>query len=325
MKIFRFLLTIFHLVILVLLLATSLNSVVSPQKLPYLNLLSLAFPAFMILNAILCFGWLLARKRRVVLFFCLSLFLINPTVRWLNWTSKSKEDPNLKIVSFNIKAAQMGREKIYDYLENSGADVILGQEFGSEFNIPNYENRTKDNALVATNSKTEILNIQNINLDGKGSAVYTDIKINGKIIRVFNIYLNPFSFEKQKLKPSKDLKRNEGKLKYAVRTLIPIFKIHQQEIAIIREAIDSSPYPVIVAGDFNSVPNSYEYYELGKGLVDAFVAKGRGNSASFHDYKFPIRIDYIFVSKEIKTVSYKVDNSVKMSDHFPVIAEFRIE
>lgn len=279
----------------------------------------------MILNIVLCFAWILMRKKRVLFFILISLFLFKPTERWINWSAKSDESPNLKIITFNIKASQMGREKIYNYLENSGADLILGQEYGSEFNVPTYKNRTNENTLVATNSKLEILKVQSLNLDGRGSAIYTDIKINGKIIRVFNIYLNPFSFDKQKLKPSEDLKQNEGKLKYAVRRLIPTFKIHQQEITVIREAIDSSPYPVIVAGDFNSVPNSYEYYELSKGLTDAFVAKGRGSSASFYDYKFPIRIDYIFVSKEIETVSYKVDKSSKMSDHFPVVAEFIIK
>ena len=325
MKIFRILLTLFHLGILVLLLATSLNSVVSPKQFPYLNLLSLAFPVLMILNVVFCIGWILAKKKRVLFFVGVSLLLINPTKRWINWSPESEEIPNLKIITINIKAANMGREKIYDYLENSGADLILGQEYGNEFNVPNYEHKTNEQAIVATNSKTEILKIQNLNLDGRGSAIFTDIKINGKIIRVFNIYLNPFSFDKQKLKPSEDLEKNEGKLKYAVRRLVPTFKIHQQEIAVIRKAIDNSPYPVIVAGDFNSVPNSYEYYELGKGLTDGFVAEGRGNSASFYDYKFPIRIDYIFASKEIKPVSYKVDTSVKISDHFPVIAEYKIE
>ena len=34
---------------------------------------------------------------------------------------------------------------------------------------------------------------------------------------------------------------------------------------------------------------------------------------------------YIFTSKEIKPISYKVDRNVKLSDHFPVIAEFKID
>ena len=137
--------------------------------------------------------------------------------------------------------------------------------------------------------------------------------------------MNPFSFDKQKLKPSEALTKNKTKVKYAAKTLLPIFKIHQQEIVEIRKAIDESPYPVIVAGDFNAVPNSYEYYELGKGLQDAFFEVGRGNGTSFYDYKFPIRIDYIFSSKDIVPVNYRVDRSIKLSDHYPVVAEFKVK
>jgi endonuclease/exonuclease/phosphatase family metal-dependent hydrolase len=77
-----------------------------------------------------------------------------------------------------------------------------------------------------------------------------------------------------------------------------------------------------VAGDFNSVPNSYEYYNFGKDLQDAFLTAGKGSASSFHDYKVPLRIDYIFTSKSIIPLSYKVDQSIKLSDHYPVIAEF---
>ena len=33
----------------------------------------------------------------------------------------------------------------------------------------------------------------------------------------------------------------------------------------------------------------------------------------------------IFTSKEIKPIRYRVDRSIKSSDHFPVIAEFKID
>ncbi|SIQ08552.1 hypothetical protein SAMN05880574_10575 [Chryseobacterium sp. RU37D] len=86
--------------------------------------------------------------------------------------------------------------------------------------------------------------------------------------------------------------------------------------------IDLSPYPEILDGDFNSVPNSYEYYSLGKDLQNAFLEAGNCSPSSFHDYKVPLRIDHIFRSKSIISLNYKVDNSVQLSDHYLVIAEF---
>ena len=86
--------------------------------------------------------------------------------------------------------------------------------------------------------------------------------------------------------------------------------------------IDLSPYPEILDGDFNSVPNSYEYYTINSLLNDAFLDGGSGSGTSFHDYKFPIRIDYLFTSKEIICQKYSIDRTEKMSDHYPVLAEF---
>lgn len=70
----------------------------------------------------------------------------------------------------NIKSGLMGREEVYDYLKNSGADIILGQENGSEFNIPGYEFRTDQYETVALNSKTEILNQKRLVAEGVGNA-----------------------------------------------------------------------------------------------------------------------------------------------------------
>ncbi|MDQ0476809.1 MULTISPECIES: endonuclease/exonuclease/phosphatase family protein [Chryseobacterium] len=326
MKIFRSGLVLIHLFTIVSHSGTVLNDYVSPNVFPYLNLLSLAFPVLMILNIILCIFWIILWKKRALFFIAITLMMIMPIRRWVNWTEKVAEKPNLKIVTMNIKAGSIGgNNKINEYLEKTDADLIFGQEYGGEFNIPTYPYRTDKYEIVALNSKTEIVNQGKLTTTGNGNAFFADIKFKGKIIRVVNVYLNPFSFDKQMVKPVEDLEKNTTKLKGIIRKLVPTFKIHQQEIADIRKAIDDSPYPVILAGDFNSVPNSYEYYTLGRGLKDAFVEVGRGSSTSFHDYKFPIRIDYIFTSKEIKPISYRVDRSVKLSDHFPVIAEFKID
>ena len=42
----------------------------------------------------------------------------------------------------------------------------------------------------------------------------------------------------------------------------------------ILEAIEDSPYPVIVLGDFNDTPQSFTYQQLKEGRKDAFVEKG---------------------------------------------------
>jgi endonuclease/exonuclease/phosphatase (EEP) superfamily protein YafD len=324
-KIFRFGFAIIHIAIIVLLCGTLLNDYVSPKTFPGFNLLSLAFPVLMILNVLLIIFWIVLWKKRAIFFILASFLFLNPIKRWINYSPESAEKSNLKVVSMNIKGGTMGREKVYEYLKNSGADIVFAQEYGDEFNVPGYAHHTNQHEIVALNSKQEIVSQGELASDSVGNAFFADIKTENKIIRIVNVYMNPFSFDKQKVKPGEDLDKNKTKVMYILKKLIPTFKVHQEEVATIRKAIDESPYPVMLVGDFNAVPNSYEYYHLGKGLTDAFVEVGRGSSTSFHDYKFPIRIDYIFTSKEIKPIRYRVDRSVKLSDHFPVIAEFKIE
>lgn len=326
MKLFRLLFTFFHFGILVLLLGTILNAYVPPRVFPWLNLLSLSFPVLMILNVLFCLTWIILWKKRAVFFLAFSLFLIVPTSRWINYREKKSIKPNLKMLTFNIKGGRVGGTgKVFNYLKNSGADVILLQEYGSQYQVSGYDFGVGNYEIVALNSKTKILEQGKIATSGNGNSFYADIEINGKRIRFINLYLSPFSFEKQKVKPSEDLEQNENKLRYVLGKLVPTFKNHQAEVQELQNAVSASPYPVILAGDFNAVPNSYEYYHLLKNLKDVFVEVGRGSATSFHDYKFPIRIDHVFCSQSIQTVAYRVDRSAKLSDHFPVIAEFYID
>ena len=87
-----------------------------------------------------------------------------------------------------------------------------------------------------------------------------------------------------------------------------------------RKEIEKSPYPVIVCGDFNDVPNSYAYYHIGKGMIDAFKAKGSGLDRTYLGISRTLRIDYIFCQPAFEVVEY--NRIIKnFSDHYPVIAD----
>lgn len=293
-------------------------------------MLSLGFPVLIIGYVLFIFFWIFSWKKRTFLFMLLGLFFINPVKRWVNYSTESKEAANLKVVTFNIKAGKLGYEELKKYLNSQNADIIFLQEFGdgkiSLNNLDGGENAT----AIKLYTKYKIINRKEL-LEGEHNDFHVahseqiDLEIKGKIYRIINVHLESFKFEKKMVKLNGNSEEDEEKVKNIVKRLFPTFKIHQEQVEIIRKSIDESPYPVILAGDFNSVPNSYEYYHLGENLKDAFLEAGKGSGTSFHDFKFPLRIDYIFTSPSIKPVSYKVDHSVKLSDHFPVIATFKIE
>lgn len=306
-----------------------LNAYIPPKVFPWLNLLSLGFPVLISGYVLLTLFWVFSWKKRAFVFLLLGLLFFNSTIRWINYSPENREIPDLKIVSFNTRGGVMtGREDLEKYLDAQGADVILLQEdWGSKIKFDGYK-KGDAKALITVFTKHEIVNEvladPNYAYD-KAFGTITDIKIKGKIYRFVNVYLHPFKFEKEMIKLNGDSDKDAGKLKGVVKRLLPTFKEHQDQIKAFRDYIDNSPYPVILVGDFNSVPNSYEYYHLSKGLEDAFMKVGRGSATSFHDYKFPIRIDYVFTSPSIKPISYKVDRSIKISDHYPVISTFKLE
>jgi endonuclease/exonuclease/phosphatase family metal-dependent hydrolase len=88
----------------------------------------------------------------------------------------------------------------------------------------------------------------------------------------------------------------------------------------IREEIDKSPYPVVVCGDFNDVPNSYAYETIGAGLQNAFEKKGAGLGRTFSGIAPTLRIDNIFVDKSYEVEQYTRVKK-KLSDHFPIITD----
>lgn len=326
MKLIRFFLLFAHLLIVFLLLGTLLNSFIPPKVFPYLNLLSLVFPILMVLHILLCLVWIFLWKKRAFFFLLISIFFFNPSRRWVNFTHQKKETANLKILTFNTHTGYSNFKKISDFIDKEKPDIAILQEVAPNASAHFYKTQITEFPILFLGTNLEVVNYGSVDNTGtNGNCFFADVKINGKTIRIINVYLSPFMLDKQTVKPEKDIRSNKAKVSYMLHKLIPTFKIHQEEVKKINEFVKSSPFPVILCGDFNSVPNSYEYYRLGDGLKDAFLEAGNGSATSFHDYKYPIRIDYAFCSESIEPISYKVDHTAHLSDHFPVLAEFRIK
>ncbi|CAA7196546.1 hypothetical protein CHRY9293_02629 [Chryseobacterium potabilaquae] len=312
----------FHLGVIVLLLCTLGNAWIPPNFFGNLNLLSLGFPYLIILHIVLTIVWTFKKQKIAIAFALVTLIFYNPIRRWINFspeTENIKSIRDIKVLTFNVRYGDFGWDKITKYINDQNPDIILVQE--KDTNRALKYDMVKYPTVILKTKHRIVRQEELIDDKSRGNSFYADIDINGKIIRVVNVYLEPFRLHKSMLKfdgfglPTK-------KISMLLAHMIPTFKAHEDQIKKIRKAVDLSPYPVILAGDFNSVPNSYEYYSLGKDLQDAFLTAGNGSSTSFDDYKLPLRIDYIFSSKSIIPISYKVDHSVKLSDHYPVIAEF---
>jgi endonuclease/exonuclease/phosphatase family metal-dependent hydrolase len=154
--------------------------------------------------------------------------------------------------------------------------------------------------------------------------IYADIKINSQTIRFFTTHLESVRFGSEDYDAINQLKKSKinirqsrttgGKLKIAYRK-------RAMQAEILHNKIKESPYPVIVCGDFNDVPNSYTYFTIKGNLQDAFLKKGTGLGRTFRFISPTLRIDYILADKKFEVAQFN-KLEVNYSDHYPVISDF---
>ena len=180
---------------------------------------------------------------------------------------------------------------------------------------------------IITFSRYPIINKQTVSYpphDYNSIFQYTDIVKGMDTFRVFNIHLQSLKFSDNNLRYIDDPSlKDEADLENS-KNIISKFKKgflkrHTQS-GRIKAEIDKSPYPVIVCGDFNDVPNSYAYNTIGRGLKNAFAEMGAGIGRSFYGISPTLRIDNIFTDDRF-TVEQFVRIKKKLSDHFPLITD----
>jgi endonuclease/exonuclease/phosphatase family metal-dependent hydrolase len=176
-------------------------------------------------------------------------------------------------------------------------------------------------------SKLPIINKQtvvNYPNDYNATFQYVDVLKDKDTIRIFNVHLQSLKFTKANLsyldKAGFDTDGNITESKSIVSKIKAGFIKRSIQADFIKDEINHSPYPVIVCGDFNDVPNSYAYETIGAGLQNAFVEKGSGIARTFSSISPTLRIDNIFPDKKFTVVQFTRVKKL-LSDHFPILAD----
>jgi endonuclease/exonuclease/phosphatase family metal-dependent hydrolase len=180
---------------------------------------------------------------------------------------------------------------------------------------------------VAIYSRRPLLDSARINInhsDRIENLIYCDVLLNNKPLRIYTAHLQSFTIYDDTAQKNQD--QNIYEITYKRRKSAQ-YKIretevkHQQEVAIIRKAIDSSAYPLIYCGDLNTTPTSYNYRFLkGNNLQDAFLKKGSGIGNTFYKLGPTLRIDVCLVDTALQVMQCKREKK-KLSDHYPVITD----
>ena len=115
-----------------------------------------------------------------------------------------------------------------------------------------------------------------------------DIKVKEKNFRVLTTHLQSVRFDEDDYQSLSKLKHIDKEGLKDSRTIVSklkkgyTYRYHQAEL--VKQQIEKSPYPVILCGDFNDVPNSNTYFKIKGNYRIHFLKKVHSSEELFDSF-----------------------------------------
>lgn len=332
----------------ILLIFSDLSVYISPDIIAYSGLLGLLFPFLIIINVIFLFFQIFGKKAYFfisLIALILSFYRIQDFYAFQNKKVISAPINPIKIMSYNVRLFDLynwtgknAGDNIFNIIKTENADIICLQEFysrkGFDYQSKIINMQHSKNYVISSKNKTgysgsaifsryPIISNGFINVgSSKHKCIFADIVKQRDTFRVYGIHLasihlneNDYDFMKNINENNKD--DNIEGVKGIGLKLIEAYKVRANEVEALVPHIESSPYPVIICGDFNDTPVSYTFRSIKGNLKDAFTEAGTGIGHTYTKGLPLFRIDYILHNKKMTAKSFKRIRK-NFSDHYPI-------
>jgi endonuclease/exonuclease/phosphatase family metal-dependent hydrolase len=160
-------------------------------------------------------------------------------------------------------------------------------------------------------------------------SAYADLLINKDTVRVYNLHLESLHLANEDYTLLKENGEIDESDNLTEKTQNIFKKIEQatakrvQQVTAIKASINDCPYPSLICGDFNDVPQSYAYQQLSESKKDAFLESGKGYGSTYQQLIFPFRIDYLLIPDYWRAFNFIVLKE-KLSDHQAIRCEVEV-
>ena len=328
---------------------------INPEDFALPAFFGLSYPYLLLINIILAIIWaMLLRFEALISLFVIALGFTH----FLNYIQLFKpsgnKDGTFKVISYNVhlfnyyagKNSTGNEKKFLEFFKSQKPDILCLQEFyvpgkpvqaeasvkealgGKYYShikiLANSKNRSYG---IATFSRYPIVKKGEIIHPASSSlTIYTDVVIEKDTFRIYNNHLQSFRLKQMERSLIEEItaENNEalGEVKSLSISLKKGFVRRALQSQVLKDHMNQSKYPVIVAGDFNDTPVSYAYRKIRKGLNDSFVNSGYGAGFTYKGPYPPNRIDYILYDKALTNTVFEI-KKIRYSDHYPIVAYFR--
>lgn len=223
------------------------------------------------------------------------------------------EQENFKIISINIFSQNNEYHHLHHYLDKETADVIVLQELTPAWQkkvdfirekYPYYKEEVRSNNFgIAIYSKIPFDTVITKNyIDNEHPSLVAELKVNKKNVSILATHPVP---------PLPNQAR---------------FEKRNKQYKLIKEEIENfNTQNIILIGDLNTTVYSPNFKLLQSDqLKDARSGFGLQNSWNAFIPIFRTNIDQCWVSKNIKVTNFYRGSNIQ-SDHFPIVAELKID
>lgn len=327
-------------VLMAVLVAASLVAIIcqyiTPAKVGILSVVALVAPVLYLFDIVILLYWVIRWRwvsvavMAVVVFVCTLYsprYYVTDVMR--DYNTKYIERHYTKILTYNIQGDFS--DEILSQVKDIRADVVCFQEAAdydgnwavyTEPYKTTYNGSDRYGCQIVTRHR--ILRHGQVGALPRQNGVWADLRIGDDTIRVVNLHLKSTSIRAEDtkfLEHHEYILDNERKSKLGsiVSRLTENNVARAEQAEMVADFLESTPYDIIVCGDFNDVPLSYTYNTIRGDLQDAFVEGGDGYAYTYNTAYRLLRIDNIFLTPSMEVVSYEVDNEQSLSDHFPVV------
>lgn len=332
---------------IIAMMATGYAGHINPAVSPWIANAGLTFPIFLSLNLVFLVFWLFIKPLYAILPFAGMVICFSPIRTYFPLNiPETPPEGSIKVMSYNVWSFGQGKNSdgtnsIIRYIADSDADIVCLQEAYATSDIQaqidsilhpiyQYQDSLQESgkAPIAILSKYPIkskLHIDFASIGNLSGAFVLDI--NGEDVVVINNHLETTGLTPEDRKNFKDMIKGnlaDGNIKSESHRLIDQLgeaaKTRAPQAQAVARYIRQHAYQsIICVGDFNDSPLSYAHHTIEKELTDCHTASANGPGISYHLSGFFVRIDNIFCSSDWQPFGCSVDNSIKDSDHYPII------